>query len=140
MFPVSFTALFDACVLYPAPLRDFLLELASQDIFRAKWSEQIHEEWTRNLLNDRPELNQAKIQRTRKLMDLAVPDSLVEVKVLPKALFRKGRSRSRLKVFLKSTGSLFGLKARIPYNHPRLERTGVIATTVVVVEQALFEI
>jgi hypothetical protein len=33
-----FTALFDANVLYPAPLRDLLMRLAMTDLFRAKWS------------------------------------------------------------------------------------------------------
>jgi len=37
-----FTALFDACVLYPAPLRDLLMHLALTDLFRAKWTDQIH--------------------------------------------------------------------------------------------------
>ena len=36
-----FTALFDACVLYPAPLRDFLMHLALTDLFRAKWTNEI---------------------------------------------------------------------------------------------------
>ena len=36
-----FTALFDACVLYPAPLRDLLMHLALTDLFRAKWTDAI---------------------------------------------------------------------------------------------------
>jgi hypothetical protein len=38
----SFTALYDACVLYPAPLRDLLMQLALTDLYRAKWSDIIH--------------------------------------------------------------------------------------------------
>jgi hypothetical protein len=34
----NYTALFDANVLYPAPLRDVLMQLAVTDLFRAKWS------------------------------------------------------------------------------------------------------
>ena len=34
-----FTALFDACVLYPAPLRDLSLHLALTDLFRVKWTD-----------------------------------------------------------------------------------------------------
>ncbi|MFM7479481.1 MAG: PIN domain-containing protein, partial [Microcystis aeruginosa] len=45
----NFTALFDACVLYAAPLRDFLMRLALTDLFRAKWTDEIHDEWIRNL-------------------------------------------------------------------------------------------
>lgn len=40
----QFTAIFDACVLYSAPLRDLLMHLALADLFRAKWTEAIHEE------------------------------------------------------------------------------------------------
>lgn len=36
--------MYDACVLYPAPLRDLLMQLAVPDIFRARWTDQIHEE------------------------------------------------------------------------------------------------
>ncbi len=37
----SFTAVYDACVLYPAPLRDFLIRLGLSGRFRARWSAQI---------------------------------------------------------------------------------------------------
>ena len=73
----NFAVLFDACVLYPAPLRDFLMELAMAGLFRAKWTDAIHEEWIRNLLTNRPDLTEAKLARTRSLMDAAVPDCLV---------------------------------------------------------------
>lgn len=33
-----FTVVYDACVLYPAPLRDLLMRLALTDRFRARWS------------------------------------------------------------------------------------------------------
>ena len=49
-----FTAVYDACVLYPAPLRDFLMWLGLSGRFRARWSAQIHDEWKRNLLINRP--------------------------------------------------------------------------------------
>lgn len=78
MFPASFTALYDACVLYPAPLRDLLLELATSEIFKARWSKQIQEEWASNLAKNRPELDRKCIARTRKLMNQAVEDCLIE--------------------------------------------------------------
>lgn len=49
-----FTAVYDACVLYPAPLRDLLVRLAGKGLYRAKWTAQIDEEWKRNLLKDFP--------------------------------------------------------------------------------------
>jgi len=47
-------AVLDANVLYPAPIRDFLLRLAEADLFIPKWSDEIHNEWVRNLLKNRP--------------------------------------------------------------------------------------
>ena len=70
------TALFDACVLHPAPLRDLLMRLAVTEIFRARWSDAIHEEWIRSVLRQRPEL-EVQLKRTRRLMDAHVMDSLV---------------------------------------------------------------
>lgn len=72
-----FTVVYDACVLYPAPLRDLLIRVALSGHFRACWSEQIHEEWKRNLLINRPDLTREQLDRTSALMDRSVPDSLV---------------------------------------------------------------
>ncbi|MCG3139122.1 MAG: hypothetical protein HJJLKODD_03000 [Phycisphaerae bacterium] len=72
-----FTALFDACVLYPAPIRDLLMQLAMTDLFRARWTQQIHEEWINNLLQNRPDLTREQLERTRTLMDSHVRDCLV---------------------------------------------------------------
>ena len=74
----NFTVLYDACVLYPAPLRDLLMELALSNLYRAKWSNRIHDEWIRNVLKSRPDLAIDKLERTKELMNLHVLDSLVE--------------------------------------------------------------
>ena len=37
----NFTVIYDACVLYPAPLRDFLMRLALTDLYRARWTDMI---------------------------------------------------------------------------------------------------
>jgi PIN domain len=73
----AFTALYDACVLYPAPLRDLLMWLALTDLFRARWTNAIHEEWMRNVLKSRPDLTRAQLERTRDLMNANVRDCLV---------------------------------------------------------------
>ena len=75
---MSFTVIYDACVLYPAPLRDLLVRLAMSGIVRARWTDEILDEVFRNLLEDRPDLDQARLQRTRELMNAAVSDVLVE--------------------------------------------------------------
>lgn len=74
----AFAALYDACVLYPAPLRDLLLQLAMTDLFRAKWSADIHEEWIRNVLEQRPDLQKEQLAKTRDLMDRSTRDALVD--------------------------------------------------------------
>lgn len=73
----NFVAVFDACVLYPASLRDLLLHLALTDLFRARWTDRIHEEWIGAVLTQRQDLTRAQLDRTRDLMNKAVPDCLV---------------------------------------------------------------
>lgn len=73
----AFTALYDACVLYPAPLRDLLMRLALTDLFRAKWTDAIHDEWIRAVLKTRPDLKPEQLERTRQLMNAHVRDCLV---------------------------------------------------------------
>ena len=72
-----FTVVYDACVLYPAPSRDLLMHLALSDLYRARWSDLIHDEWTRNVLTNRNDLNSDQLNRTRQLMNANVRDSLV---------------------------------------------------------------
>jgi len=72
-----YTALLDANVLYPAPLRDLLLQLAVSDIFKAKWTAGIHLEWIEALLRHEPHRDRAALERTRDLMDSKTRDSLV---------------------------------------------------------------
>ena len=74
----NFIVLFDACVLYPAPLRDLLMRLSLTDLFRAKWTNEIHDEWIRNLLAKRSDLTMEKLERTRKLMNSNALDCLVD--------------------------------------------------------------
>ncbi len=63
----NFTVIYDACVLYPAPLRDLLMRLALTDLYRARWTDRIHDEWTRNVLKQRPDLKAEHLERTRSL-------------------------------------------------------------------------
>jgi hypothetical protein len=72
-----YTALLDANVLYPAPLRDLLLQLAVTDLFRAKWTADIHREWIEALLRKEPHRDRAALERTRDLMDSHTRDCLV---------------------------------------------------------------
>ena len=69
---------YDANVLYPAQLRDLLMRLAVAGLVRAHWSDQIHEEWMENVLSNRPDLRQEQLERTRALMERALPSARIE--------------------------------------------------------------
>src|SRR5690554_3340230 len=59
-----FRVLLDACVLYPAPVRDLLLTLAGLGLYQPLWSEEIQKEWKRNLLANRPDLSEDQLTWT----------------------------------------------------------------------------
>lgn len=73
----NYSAFLDANVLYPAPMRDLLIQLAQMNLFKAKWSADIHREWIEALLRNEPRRDRAILARTRDLMDRAVRDCLV---------------------------------------------------------------
>lgn len=67
----------DASVLYPAPLRDLLMQLAVSDTYRARWSDAVHREWIDAILRKRSDLTRAKLESTRDLMNVHARDALV---------------------------------------------------------------
>lgn len=71
-----YTVLLDANVLYPALLRDVLLSLAHADLYSAKWSAHIRDEWMRSLLRDRPTMH-LQVRAAAQAMEQAIPDCLV---------------------------------------------------------------
>jgi len=73
-----YTAVLDACVLYPAPLRDLLLSLAAAGIYQARWTRVIQDEWIRKLSANRPDLRFDALMRTAELMNTAIKDSVIE--------------------------------------------------------------
>lgn len=73
----TFTAVIDANVFYGARLRSLILFLAQTGLFRARWSNDIHEEWISKLLDNRKDISRTDLDRVRALMDRAVLDCLV---------------------------------------------------------------
>ena len=71
------SAVYDACVLYSASLRNLLLRLAEAKQIEPFWSEEIHDEWMRSLLRNRPDLIRDKLERTCRKMDTHFPNALV---------------------------------------------------------------
>jgi len=72
----KFSVIYDACVLYPAPLRDCLLRLALTDLFNARWTDHIHAEWMGALLRE-GKFSEEKLVAVRDLMDAHVRDAKV---------------------------------------------------------------
>ena len=72
----KFSVVYDACVLYPPSLRDLLTRLALTDLFKARWTDQIHEEWINAVLRQGKH-DRSKLERSRDLMDKHVLDAKV---------------------------------------------------------------
>lgn len=68
-----YTAILDACVLYPLALSDALMSLAARGLFAGKWSTHIENEWIRNLEQQRPDLV-GRLTTRRDAMRETVPD------------------------------------------------------------------
>jgi hypothetical protein len=52
--------------------------MAFTGLVQAKWTDEIHDEWMRNRLKQKPHLERKSIEWTRDQMNAAVPDCLVE--------------------------------------------------------------
>lgn len=72
----KFSVIYDACVLYPAPLRDLLMHLALTDLFKARWTDRIHEEWINALVVTQGR-DRKVLEKVRNLMDAHVRDAKV---------------------------------------------------------------
>jgi len=70
-------AVLDANVLYPAPVRDILLNFADAKMFQPKWTRTIQKEWTSNLLANRPDITREALEKTVKAMNIAFSDASI---------------------------------------------------------------
>lgn len=68
---------YDANVLYPSTLRDVLIRVGLARLVQPKWTDRILDEVFRNLRANRPDLDQARLDRTRRLMNDAIRDVAV---------------------------------------------------------------
>lgn len=68
-----YTALLDACVLYPMAMADALMSLAAAGLFAAKWTARIESEWIAALEEKRPDL-QGRLDFRRNQMREAIAD------------------------------------------------------------------
>jgi PIN domain len=70
-------AVYDACVLYPFHLRNLLVQCAVDRLVDARWTEDIHDEWIRNLSANDPAIPLGHLRATRDLMNAVLPTATV---------------------------------------------------------------
>lgn len=68
-------AVYDACVLYPFHLRNVLIQCAFDGLVEARWTDEIHDEWIRNLAANTPTLPIERLIATRDRMKAVLPDA-----------------------------------------------------------------
>jgi len=68
-------AVLDACVLYPFHLRNVLVQAAFDGLFDARWTDDIHAEWIRNLAANAPNVTADRLETTRDRMKEVLPEA-----------------------------------------------------------------
>jgi predicted nucleic acid-binding protein len=68
-------AVYDACVLYPFHLRNVLIQCAFDGLVEARWTDDINDEWIRNLAANTPALPIERLIATRDRMKAVLPDA-----------------------------------------------------------------
>jgi hypothetical protein len=74
-------AVCDACVLYSITMADLLTSLGEAGLYHPRWTRDIHEEWIRNVIENRGSsgtVTRQKLEARRDAMIEAIEDSLVE--------------------------------------------------------------
>lgn len=105
------------------------MELALTDLFRAKWTNEIHDEWIRNLLLNRKDLKREQLEKTRDLMNAHARDALVEgyEKLIPALTLPDPNDRHVLAAAIRSSASIivtFNLK---DFPNPAIKEFGIEA-------------
>lgn len=70
-------AVYDACVLYPFHLRNILIQCAFDGLVESRWTDDIHDEWIRNLAANTPGLSIERLEATRDRMNAVLPEAAV---------------------------------------------------------------
>ena len=67
----------DACILYPYTKRDALLSIAAEGVYQPLWSDEIHDEWSRNLRKNNPTVTKEKTDKTVQKMNDVFPQATI---------------------------------------------------------------
>lgn len=74
---MAFLAVLDACVLYPVELRNLLLCVAEQGLYRPLWTEKILSEMRRSILRRNPHLSDDQLDHLVAQMKIAFPEAMI---------------------------------------------------------------
>jgi hypothetical protein len=74
---VAFSAVLDACVLYPVGVRDLLLSVADRAVYMPRWTEEILDEMDRNIVKDGRSTPKA-MAKMREQMNIAFPAARID--------------------------------------------------------------
>lgn len=104
----------DACVLYSITMADLLTSLGEAGLFHPRWTREIHDEWIRNLIDNRGKsgksgvVTREKLEARRDAMIEAVEDSLVEdyEDLIPNLVLPDAADRHVLAAAIKSEANL----------------------------------
>jgi predicted nucleic acid-binding protein len=68
----------DANVFYSILMTDLVLSLSEAGLFRPRWTNEIHEELIKSVLEDQPQRTREQLERRRAFMDQAIDHDLIE--------------------------------------------------------------
>jgi hypothetical protein len=68
----------DANVFYSILMTDLVLSLSEAGLFRPRWTNEIHEEWIKSVLEDQPQRTREQLERRHAFMDQANAPHLCE--------------------------------------------------------------
>lgn len=72
-----YVAVLDASVLFSIRATNLILEIATHHLFQPRWTDDIHAEWTRNLVAKSPSVDPARIAKRRRDMELYFPNARI---------------------------------------------------------------
>jgi|SaaInlStandDraft_3_1057020.scaffolds.fasta_scaffold38506_1 hypothetical protein len=73
----KFIVIYDSCILHPPTFRTLFIELAMTELFQAKWTNEINQEWKNSVLKKNPNITQEHVDKVEKDLGVAVPNYLV---------------------------------------------------------------
>ena len=104
-------AVCDACVLYSITMTDLLTSLGEAGLYHPRWTHEIHEEWIRNVIENRGSsgtVTRERLEVRRDAMIEAIEDSLVEdyEELIPNLMLSDDDDRHVLAAAIKTEATL----------------------------------